>query len=67
MWKPGNLVTVNGVVYRVKREYKPWHACKQCAFGDEFRCLLPKRNYGRYPLPEDCYLEKVRYKRPAHE
>lgn len=65
MWKPGNLVTIEGVVYRVKREYKPWHACRQCAFGDEFRCSLTVRNYGRYPLPSDCYLERVRYKKKS--
>ena len=66
MWKPGNLVTIKGVVYRVKREYKPWHACRQCAFGSwlytvsgEPCCQLPVRNYGKYPLPEDCYLERV--------
>lgn len=59
MWKPGNLVTIGGIVYRVKREPAQWTSCKLCAFGDEFRCSLPVRNYGKYPLPEDCYLERV--------
>lgn len=58
MWKAGNLVTIKGIVYRVKRECKPWYACCQCAFGDGPFCSLPDRHYGRYPLPEDCYLKR---------
>ena len=59
MWKPGNLVTIKGIVYRVKREYKPWHACRQCAFGTEPLCSFPTRHYGKYPLPKNCYLKRV--------
>ena len=66
MWKPGNLVTIKGIVYRVKREPEPYTSCKHCAFGYNFRCSLQVRR-GMYPLPKDCYLEKVRYKRSAHE
>lgn len=58
MWKPGNLVTIKGVVYRVKRTDSAY-TCRQCAFGDEFLCSLPARIYGRYPLPIDCYLKRV--------
>jgi hypothetical protein len=62
MWKPGNLVTIKGVVYRVKREPEPFTSCKHCAFGDKFgnklSCSLPVRR-GMYPLSKDCYLERV--------
>ena len=58
MWKPGNLVTIKGIVYRVKREREPFTSCRQCAFSDEFGCSLTVTSYGRYPLPTDCYLER---------
>lgn len=58
-WKPGNLVTVNGIVYRVKRESEQWTSCYLCEFGDMYHCSLPVRNYGKYPLAEDCYLKRL--------
>lgn len=59
MWKPGNLVTVKGIVYRVKRESETFTACENCAFGGELCCSFPMRFYKRYPMPMDCYLKRV--------
>lgn len=58
MWKPGNLVTIKGVVYRVKRTDSA-DICGQCALNKrELQyCAWPYRS--RYLLPGDCYLKRV--------
>ena len=66
MWKPGNLVTIDGIVYRVKREPELFTSCRYCAFSNgpygPCSCSFPGLRYKKYPLPEDCYLEKVKPK-----
>lgn len=68
MWKAGQLVTLNGVVYRIKRKPK-WIgcACKFCYFlcGSswggkcEFQLCNPKLNPCWYHIPNDCYFARV--------
>lgn len=57
-WKPGNLVTIKGVVYRVKREPMFYTTCQHCALGHGLNCSFPSEHYEKYPLPVDCYLER---------
>ncbi len=56
MWKPGNLVTIKGIVYRVKRARCGHSVCSECDLNDGY-CGWPNR--GGYPLPSDCYLKRV--------
>ena len=67
MWKPGQLVTINGIVYRVK-SYKsdtPRHLspCDGCAFAYITICKLPLYAPKYYDcmrlIPNDCYFERV--------
>lgn len=66
MWKPGQLVTLNGVVYRIKRVDHNSKAlpCESCIFEEwSFSCNLPKYK-GIYRccidlIPSDCHFEKV--------
>lgn len=55
-WKPGNLVTIKGIVYRVKRNHGGNSVCKQCALNIGY-CGWPYRD--RYFLPGNCYLKRV--------
>lgn len=56
MWKPGNLVTIKGVVYRVKRTDSD-DICGPCALNTGVRCEWPYHN--QYLLPNNCYLKRV--------
>lgn len=56
MWKPGQLVTVKGVVYRVKRADSA-NICGQCALNTGVFCAWPYRD--RYSVPGNCYLKRV--------
>lgn len=38
-WKPGQIVTVDGVVYRVKRNDDSKSACKKCALARGPLCM----------------------------
>lgn len=55
MWKPGNLVTIKGIVYRVKRSHSA-NVCGQCALDNGY-CGWPNRN--QYLLPGNCYFKRV--------
>lgn len=56
MWKPGNLVTVKGIVYRVKRS-NFGGVCQHCALNNGVCCTWPNRD--KYLVPGNCYLERV--------
>jgi len=67
MWKPGQLVTINGIVYRVK-SYKSddilySSPCDGCAFACGNTCMFivraPKYCDCMRLIPNDCYFEKV--------
>ena len=58
MWKPGQLITIRGIVYRVKRDYSG-NVCGQCALKTAISCSFPARRYEQYSLPRNCYLERV--------
>lgn len=56
MWKPGNLVTIKGIVYRVKR--KPfWSACCRCTFNTNTKCEYPISMW--FKAPGCCYLKRI--------
>ena len=66
MWKPGQLITICGEVYRVKRAC-PWIKCA-CAFcyfycnsaeSCELRIYNPKLRFCWDYIPDDCYFERV--------
>ena len=62
MWKPGQIVTVQGIRYRVVRDEFP--TCHKCAFfysGKcyEFPCNECLNVGGKFKLPDDCHLEKI--------
>lgn len=58
MWKPGNLVTIKGVVYRVKRSNTA-NICGQCALSINTgqACAWPYRS--QYLVPDNCYLKRL--------
>ena len=68
MWKPGQLVTIDGIVYRIKSTAMI-SRCYQCAFGNHHPHCWMSTDFGVCTnlIPPNCYLEKVRYKRLAHE
>jgi len=57
-WKPGQLVTIDGVVYQVKRANPCYIACSLCNFRNCGACFLP-RHYIPYPIPHDCYFKRL--------
>lgn len=65
MWKPGQLVTICGEVYRVKRakHIDRGSICKLCSFDLADECLLriyePKYRNCYKLLPIDCYFERL--------
>ena len=56
-WKPGQIVTINGVVYRVKRAYPIYNNCTICAFNDGFICRWPQKR--DYQIQFDCHFERL--------
>lgn len=56
MWKPGQLVTIRGIVYRVKRKHNGY-VCKWCALDEGIGCIYPDDK--RYLLRYNCYLIRV--------
>ena len=65
MWKAGQLVTICGEVYRVKRAelLVCRDICKWCSFCPQNECLLriyePKYRNCFNLLPEDCYFKRL--------
>lgn len=62
MWKPGQIVTVKGIVCRVVKDKFP--SCWYCAFfhlcrSYEFPCDECLSVGGNFKLPDDCHLEKI--------
>lgn len=55
MWKPGQLITINGIVYRVKHADSA-DICRKCAFNEAICCAWPFR---QYLVPANCYLERM--------
>lgn len=73
MFKPGQLITVNHVVYRVRRTPPFSPVCGNCAAvampSDSYEALAEKSRLCsrlcRIPsldwrIPHDCYVEKVK-------
>ena len=60
MWKPGQIVTIRGIVCRVTKTARA--RCWRCEFG-----LLPCSEYPCFDcvngihkkLPSNCYLKKI--------
>lgn len=65
MWKPGQLITICGEVYRVKRIHSQIkYVCIFCYFCDPaVNCILriynPKLRFCWDYIPDDCYFERV--------
>lgn len=61
MWKPGQIVTVKGIVCRVVKDKFP--SCWNCAFRscikDEFPCDECLSVGGNFKLADNCHLEKI--------
>lgn len=67
MWKPGQLVTINGVVYRVKRNHDSKGPCEKCALN--VRNIYPNipwrsayctwNDSKKYPIPGYGYLVRL--------
>lgn len=72
MFKPGQLITVNHVVYRVRRTSPFLHVCANCAAAlkpsDSYEALAEKshlcyrfcRISSDWRIPDDCYVEKIK-------
>lgn len=67
MWKPGQLITICGEVYRIKRCEHSYDACmnicKNCAFDNSPECELriyePKYRNCMKLIPFNCHFERV--------
>ena len=64
MWKPGQLVTIKGVVYRVMHctSDAPFYpdVCDGCAFAAFLGCVFPINIFYCWDfIPKDCYFVKV--------
>ena len=66
-WKPGQLVTIKGTVYRVMHctpdaPFYPYE-CDGCAFVASFACAFPINvldpTFCWDLIPKDCYFVKV--------
>lgn len=55
-WKPGQLITIRGIVYRIERA-DSGSVCSECALNNGVCCTWPIHK--QYPLPEDCYFKRV--------
>lgn len=60
MWKPGQIVTIDGIVYRVKRNNKSNGTCEKCALSRGPFCMW--NGSKEYLLPADCYLTEIKPK-----
>lgn len=67
MWRPGQLVTINGIVYRIKsykhKEHLCLSPCDGCAFACGNTCMFivhaPKYYDCMQLIPNDCYFERL--------
>lgn len=67
MWKPGQIVTINGVVYRVKRNHDSRGPCEKCALNVQNiyptltwrSAFCTWNNSKKYSLPGYCYLVRL--------
>ena len=64
MWKPGQLVTIKGIVYRVMRctPDAPFYpdACDGCTFAAFRGCVFPMININCWDvIPNDCYFVRL--------
>lgn len=73
MFKPGQLITVNHIVYRVRRTPPFLPVCANCAAAlkpsDSYEALAEKSRLcyrlcrilsSDWRIPDDCYVEKVK-------
>jgi hypothetical protein len=58
MWKPGQLVTIKGTVYRIKRAVPAYNSCSLCDFNYCGKCGL-YTEHEPYPIPFDCYFKRL--------
>lgn len=60
-WKPGQLVTIKGIVYRVKRCSHIEDVCEKCALVGKGLCICLQLclEYEQSLVPYDCYLIRV--------
>lgn len=65
MWKPGQLVTIGGIVYKICRISRntAYYPCDLCAFSGQLCCTLTY-NQLKYEdctklIPNDCYFERL--------
>jgi hypothetical protein len=64
MWKPGQIVTIGGVVFRIMRYKGEFYACGHCYFYlKRVACVLytQSRTIGKCQnlIPEDCYFKRL--------
>lgn len=60
MWKPGQLVTIKGIVYRVKRAIPAYKACSLCGFNHCACTLFDAIGDDKpYPIAYNCYLKRL--------
>lgn len=64
MWKAGQLITICGEVYRVKKWNAPHlETCKDCVFNNPPECELriyePKYRNCTKLIPFNCHFERV--------
>ena len=60
MWKPGQIITIDGIVYRVKRNNDSKGTCEKCALAKGPLCMW--NGSKEYLLPTDCYLVEIKPK-----
>lgn len=63
-YKPGQIVTIYGIVYRIMRckPEAPLYpcACDGCTFGTFYKCAFPMTNLSCVDLiPQDCYFVRL--------
>lgn len=67
MWRPGNLVTIGKIVYRVmpleQDSESDFYPCDFCSFGGQLCCCLPahqvKYDFCINLIPHNCYFQRV--------
>lgn len=57
MWKPGQIVTIKGKRYRIKKSKRGWtECCSYCQISNMCDTLCKKPTQ---KLPDDCYLKEL--------
>ena len=64
MWKPGQIVTIGGIVFRVMRYRGEFYACSHCYFYlKRIMCVLhtqsPIIENCQNLIPDDCYFKRL--------